>query len=301
MGWASTLEDIVDRFNESQVGQSSGCRPRFKQRPLQVCPLCRARVGRLNRHLHRVHGSPCKHHAHSEIIRGSTDRLLVSCDRCGCAVRADRLAAHRWKVHRATNPPPRPAETPVRPTVPISVAPGFAINKAAQGAEQPNSANRQATSAGENGRVANAQHRTLPPRQKCNASVHQTPTLWVYKCNTNDAHASGDWQVFFREGSGEWGGSWCIRNHYSLQLLREEIKVGHLVLAWQTDRRAAVGLCRVSELPDDGDHIAICLETVRRFRRPIKLLELKKQYPELANGNAFKQGKLGTLFDTTRD
>jgi hypothetical protein len=135
-----------------------------------------------------------------------------------------------------------------------------------------------------------------------------TPTLWVYKCNINE-DACGDWKEFFegdRKGTGEWGGTWCIKNPYSRQILREEMEKGDLVLAWQTDQQQAVGLCRVVALldgPDDGQDIdtAIYLETVMRFPIPIKLLAFKKQYPELINGNAFKQGKLGTLFDTKPD
>ena len=101
------------------------------------------------------------------------------------------------------------------------------------------------------------------------------------------------------DGEGEWGGTWCINNRASRKIIRERLKVGDLVLAWQSDKQAALGLCRVSELADDGQDIGIVLETVMRFEQPVKLLEWKDHSPALANGKAFRQGNAGTIFETT--
>ena len=239
MGWASTLEDIVDRFNESSDNKSTD-----PPVTLQRCPICNARVRRLQRHVRRIHGNPTFQDSRQTPSNSSSHRTLTHCDQCGCLVRTDRLAKHKLKVHDEFAPP-----------------------------------------------------------KSAGPSAMRTPKLWIYKCNANDVQSAGDWNVFFEDlgGAGQWGGTWCINNGYSRQILLEQMDFDDLVLAWQTDQRAAIGLCRVTDLPNDGEHIAIHLETVKRFREPIRLLALKKQFPALANGIGFKQGKLGTLFDTTAD
>lgn len=127
-----------------------------------------------------------------------------------------------------------------------------------------------------------------------------TLRLWVYKCNAK-ADAQGDWNYFFDEmdGQGEWGGTWCINNHASRKIIRERLQVGDLVLAWQTDKQAAYGLCRVAALEDHGEETGIVLETVMRFAQPVKLLGWKERSPALENGKAFRQGNAGTIFETT--
>lgn len=126
------------------------------------------------------------------------------------------------------------------------------------------------------------------------------PPLWIYKCNIESLQ-NGDWKVFFereREGDGEWGGTWCIESKTSLKFLREEIQVRDLMLAWQSDRREAVGLCRVADLPDDGGEISIVLKTVMQFANPVKLLPYKKIHDAIKHGKGFQPGG-GTLFATT--
>lgn len=129
------------------------------------------------------------------------------------------------------------------------------------------------------------------------------PNLWIYKCNANDEGNHGDWTEFFsnRGGQGRWGGGWCIKNPGSRKILFEELQIGDFILAWQTDERAAMGLCRVTDLPGEGDDMEIKLETVKRFRPPVRLLSWKRNSSALANGKGFIQGKLGTLFETTEE
>lgn len=124
--------------------------------------------------------------------------------------------------------------------------------------------------------------------------------LWVYKCNATSS-AEGEWDYFFDDvgGEGEWGGTWCINNHASRKIIRERLQVGDLVLAWQTDKQAAYGLCRVAALEDHGDDTGIILETLMRFAQPVKLLEWKERSPALADGKAFRKGNAGTIFETT--
>ena len=128
-------------------------------------------------------------------------------------------------------------------------------------------------------------------------------SLYVYKCNSNDEDNQGDWNHFFdrQKGRGRWGGTWCIRNPCSAKILRERLQVGDYILAWQTNERAAYGICLVERLPVKGNEITIHLKLIERFDPPVRLLSHKKTVPALANGSAFVQGKLGTLFDTASD
>lgn len=131
------------------------------------------------------------------------------------------------------------------------------------------------------------------------------PTLWIYKCNIKSEHR-GDWAVFFgagRRGNGEWGGTWSTDSNASRKRLFEDVQVNDLMLAWQSDRQEAVGLCRVADLPYDHDYhgeISTILETRMVFTKPIKLLKLKKVYPALKYGTGFQPGG-GTIFATTSE
>ena len=127
--------------------------------------------------------------------------------------------------------------------------------------------------------------------------------LWVYKCNATDPNneGQGDWDYFFKKmrGRGRWGGTDCIFNPSSRQILLEEMKKGDLVLAWQTDRRVAIGLCVVDLLQIMGGEANIHLKKLMVFPGSVAILGHKKSSRALAEGKAFVQGKLGTLFETT--
>jgi Domain of unknown function (DUF3883) len=131
--------------------------------------------------------------------------------------------------------------------------------------------------------------------------------LWVYKCNARNPPqrvVSGDWEDFFAGGTQEWGTTQTIGSAVSLRILREEMNVGDLVLAVQTDRRAAIGVCRVAEFddyPGDDDRIEreLILEPVQLFERPVKLYDLKKTRSALARVQALRQGPIQSLYATT--
>lgn len=138
--------------------------------------------------------------------------------------------------------------------------------------------------------------------------------LWVYKCNArvrSNTIASGDWDDFFAEFNQtgkpvEWGGSATMRSPASLKFLWERMKPGDLVLAWQTDRRAAVGLCRVSSLRDsvsrDGNQREMLLSLIGEpFSPPVPLLDLRRRDRDLARVRAFRKGQVQTLYETSTD
>jgi Domain of unknown function (DUF3883) len=135
------------------------------------------------------------------------------------------------------------------------------------------------------------------------------PPLWVYKCNANEhsyAIATGDWDRFFAGPQpGEWGGSTTMASPASLDILWNRMQVGDLALCWQTNRRRAVGLCRVHSFDDwTDDHgdkqrdmwLGMLGEP---FSPPVNIYELKKQDPRLASVRALQSGYISTLYETT--
>ncbi|MDX1963969.1 MAG: protein kinase [Pirellulales bacterium] len=145
-------------------------------------------------------------------------------------------------------------------------------------------------------------------RTKKSKLTDSLPPLWVYKCNAK-SEAAGDWKkhVFNKNSKViSWGhvhddikeGS--IQSHASRKLVLEQMQVGDLVLAWQSDRKQAIGLCRVYDLNVKGKVTRIVLEKVFKFAHPVNLLEYKNSEPVLMNCSAFKQGA-GSIFETTPD
>jgi len=115
---------------------------------------------------------------------------------------------------------------------------------------------------------------------------------------------SGDWEDLFAGGTQEWGSTRTIGSAVSLRILREEISPGDLVLALQTDRHAAIGLCQVARLDDypavDGStERDLILEPIERFEQPVRLYELKKRRSDLAQVEALRQGPVQSLYATT--
>src|SRR3954465_6432060 len=102
---------------------------------------------------------------------------------------------------------------------------------------------------------------------------------WLYKWNDHGAsHASlrRNWGAFFDEGQtsegfgradGE-GGSRLAK-----------VQPGDLLIAYQTDEKAAVGLCRVLEV--NHDKPSLTFHPIERFSRPARLHELKHSDPVL--------------------
>ena len=139
------------------------------------------------------------------------------------------------------------------------------------------------------------------------------PQLYVYKCKDdpyNDNNAYGNWgEVFDDPNPVRWGGVWATRNLTSIAIFRDELQVGDLILAWQTDESAAVGVAEVVgfETAEQGtrdgvmkvEHVV--LKAVERFPQPVRLHELKKTTnPELAAVPSLKQGNVATIYRTSR-
>jgi hypothetical protein len=146
------------------------------------------------------------------------------------------------------------------------------------------------------------------------------PRLYVYKCR-NDPHteysAYGEWtDVFDKSGPVSWGGAWATKSPTSIEIFEDELSTGDLILAWQTDKGAAIGVAEVvgTEVSDlkwldnsaDKGYVIdsvehVLLEARERFPRPVRLHVLKKTtHPELARVPCLQQGYVETIYRTTR-
>ena len=134
--------------------------------------------------------------------------------------------------------------------------------------------------------------------------------LWVYKCNAlNLPHQGGwgDWtEVFNQRRAIPWGGSETMRSPSNLHVLWEEMAPGDVILAYQTDQQAAVGLCVVADLVDYIDDLdepqrEMVLRPIERFPQPVKIHQLKHADPVLAGAVALRPGWPQTLYPTTRE
>lgn len=127
------------------------------------------------------------------------------------------------------------------------------------------------------------------------------PAVWVYKNNAKGhgyQTATGDWDSFFAEpGDGTWGGE-ATMGKAGLVLMRE-MRPGDLVLAWQSDRRRAMGVLRFDGLVPSADGDRMKFTPMARFATPVPLLELRSQVDGLENVDAFKPGYPKTLYRTS--
>lgn len=128
--------------------------------------------------------------------------------------------------------------------------------------------------------------------------------IWVYKCNRvqyDYSRAYGDWDDVFRKtGEVRWGGSWCTANPVSKSIMNERIQRGDLVIAYQTDDRNIVGVCRLSKITGGKNNRGLWLIPLYRFDPPVAIHEIKARVPELRKLSAFTGGFPQTLYAVSR-
>src|SRR4051812_6648218 len=91
--------------------------------------------------------------------------------------------------------------------------------------------------------------------------------VWVYKCNRKEqdfARAYGDWKDVFRNPkTKQWGGSWCTGNSVSKHIINELMQDGDLVLAYQTNDRNLVGVCRLAKITGERNERILFIKVER--------------------------------------
>ncbi len=132
-------------------------------------------------------------------------------------------------------------------------------------------------------------------------------SLYVYKCHNNphtESSVSGDWaEVFDASGPVRWGGAWAwaTKNAASLGSFVNELQVGDLILAWQTDEHAAVGVAEVVGFKTKGYVKHALLEARERFPKLVPLRMLRRTTnPELVDMPALTQGNIANFYPTTQ-
>ena len=130
--------------------------------------------------------------------------------------------------------------------------------------------------------------------------------LWVYKVNKKAGNlAWGDWNsVFDKPGHAQtWGGAKATAKPDGKRIFNEEMRTGDLILAWQSNRHAAIGLCEVVGWDESSTGIDdLLLHPIEEFDKPVKLHVLKRTtHPELQDVASLKQGNAATIYRTTTE
>lgn len=114
---------------------------------------------------------------------------------------------------------------------------------------------------------------------------------WVYKCSSTGKWGgfSGDWDDFFLDSRRwEWGSA---RSNSQL----EKLHPGDIVLCHQSNRHRLVGLARVVRFARNTDLILKPLEELRA-----NTTAMRKAYPRIRRIDAFRGGKIQTIYDISR-
>lgn len=107
---------------------------------------------------------------------------------------------------------------------------------------------------------------------------------WFYKCNARDGGPSGysgDWlqDVFSRKAETEWGGHYSTKSAEVGHLLDRDVAAGDLVVAYQTDLLAVVGLCTVTKIAGRPGNRKLYVEPLLVFAPPFKIHDHKAGTP----------------------
>jgi hypothetical protein len=134
-------------------------------------------------------------------------------------------------------------------------------------------------------------------------------SVWLVKCSDYAKGGSGGWHwndyldnergVWSRDET--WGGPEWIRSTSSMKRIREEIAKGDLVVCYQVEERAILGLtqmaaCGTDDPPGSGDYNTITLVSASKalkLNRPLTVFELRDTG---CDPKSFGPGSLGTVF-----
>jgi hypothetical protein len=169
--------------------------------------------------------------------------------RCHCAedcwCRRPGLGAFRWVVPLGHRPAARvvvamPAADPVPPA-------------AAPAADPVSPA------------VAAPAAEPVPP-----AAAQTAPRYWLYK-NKND----GGVDPFASPGEIEWGGHYSTRSAEVASTLNDDVAVGDVVVAYQTDLKAVIGYLRLSRIEGARDEKKLFVQPIHRLDPPFLIHQHK--------------------------
>jgi predicted RNA-binding protein with PUA-like domain len=124
---------------------------------------------------------------------------------------------------------------------------------------------------------------------------------WLYKWNGLGRFHEGkqrDWETVF--DSVEEVPGFGFENAVGQKLLAE-VAIGDIIVAYQTEQRAAIGICEICgvERTDSRPHVRFVPR--RRFARPAKLHDLKKSNERLREVDALRQGPVQSFYRLTNE
>jgi hypothetical protein len=123
--------------------------------------------------------------------------------------------------------------------------------------------------------------------------------VWLYKWNDRGQFHAGlgrNWRLAFEQGGRHTGHGFA--NPVGRALIAK-VQAGDLIIAYQTDQRAAIGICRVVGVVPEGDEPAVQFEPTLLFANAVKLHELKRSVPELQAVQALRQGPVQSFYELT--
>ena len=124
---------------------------------------------------------------------------------------------------------------------------------------------------------------------------------WMYKWNDKGRFHRGKgrkWDEVFDSGAEFTG--YGFDNPFGRKLI-PEVAPGDVIIAYQTDRRAAVGICEVLEVETNESEPRLRFVARRRFASPVKLHDLKRSDKQLSEVEALRQGPVQILYRLTPD
>jgi EVE domain len=117
--------------------------------------------------------------------------------------------------------------------------------------------------------------------------------VWLYKCNYEEGGPAGyygDWlsMVFDKYAKTKkpvrWGGHYSTKSPEVANYLSYDLHPGDLIVSYQTDEKAIVGVCEVTSVRDSTkthnfhgrQGKEMWVKPVKRFRRPLPIHEVKR-------------------------
>lgn len=107
------------------------------------------------------------------------------------------------------------------------------------------------------------------------------PRFWLYKNNAQEGGPSGysgDWgpDVFEPGETVEWGGHYSTRSLEVAKYLNEDVRVGDVIVAYQTDDKAIVGFCRLERITGPLNDKRLWLRPLHQLTTPLLIHSVKK-------------------------
>lgn len=117
-------------------------------------------------------------------------------------------------------------------------------------------------------------------------------SIWLVKWNGRGKHHEGkvrDWSAVFDRGDPEWIYGRGVAH----------VQIGDVFIAWQTERKHAVGVCKVIGPAESTPEPRIRFQPSRRFTPPVDPREASGAAAKIAT--LFRQGDVRTFYPLSEE